>query len=1146
MREICMSGSMSGVWRRSHGRTSEAPPNERGGNRYVRPTVTAPHLDSTNDQTVLSLAGIINNTGTINLDQESTSGSTQLRLASQTVTLTGVGGKVTMSNNGLNEIFGYGGGYGYNRLINVNNTISGAGQLGVGSLTLVNQAAGVINANQAAGLLVAGQLILNTSNSILTNAGLLESTNTGGLLIQNTAVNNAGGTVLATGASSFVDLGASTIQGGTLLTAAGGTIETVSASGLDGITNGVLNNKGIVLVNSQTRLDLAGVINNTGTINVDQEGNSGSTSIRLTSQEVTLTGTGKVLLSPNALNQIYSSSGSNTLINVNNTIAGAGQLGAGQLTLVNQAAGNINANQAVALTLNTGSNLDTNTGTLQDTGTGGLVIQSTAVNNAGGTIQAAGAGAHVDLVSAYIEGGILKTSGGGMIQTLDRGSALDGITSGILNNQGTIQIVDNTSLGLVGTINNTGSIIAASAGSNTEVRVNSQTVTLQGGGKLVMSNNVNNRIFTNNTDFKLVNVNDVISGAGQIGAGTALSLVNQSLINAYQSAALIVNTGAALAVNTGTMQATGTVVLNGGLVLQSTVNNAGGTIQALGPLAHVNLDGGYIEGGTLNTTGGALIMTVSTGSLDGITTGAVTNKGSVLVNDHATLNLYGTINNTGTIKENATSGTGNTDIRVGGQKVILSGAGQFVMTDNPNNRVYGSSATNTLINQGNTIRGAGQFGVGQMEFINQSGTVQATGGNALLVNLGSGNGVNGAGAFMLATGAGGMVLASGIFTNNVVMEADDGSSFTFQSAAVNTNLNEGDLVGGSWRAVAVGHGATLSMTGGPIVTDAAFIVLSGAGSVVQAGSGSGGTPYTPLEQTLTTIAATTTTGGWLKVLAGRGYSSPENLSDNGTVLLQGGTFQTASLIVGGGGLLQGYGTVNDAPANNGKIEALPRPVEGHRQHQRNRQPADRQRGDAGTRRCVGRDRALRPRCGRHAEVRHLDQLHRRHRRPHPRRRHRSRRHHGCDQGHVEYNPRQADHHVRGQYPGLYGRGSGHRPHVEPLRHQQRWRHRHQPHAGDRSRYRQHCPGRSVRRLVNRCWESDHQFRRHRSELERRHQQLQHRHQLDPGNRAECRHGRRHHAGQRRGRLLDRQHDGHADHGCNRRAGGRRRHVRGDQ
>src|SRR6266851_1576846 len=38
---------MSGMWRRSHGGTIEAPPDERGGNRYVLPNATAPHLDST-------------------------------------------------------------------------------------------------------------------------------------------------------------------------------------------------------------------------------------------------------------------------------------------------------------------------------------------------------------------------------------------------------------------------------------------------------------------------------------------------------------------------------------------------------------------------------------------------------------------------------------------------------------------------------------------------------------------------------------------------------------------------------------------------------------------------------------------------------------------------------------------------------------------------------------------------------------------------------------------------------------------------------------------------------------------------------------------------------------------------------------------
>src|SRR5262249_50634724 len=158
-------------------------------------------------------------------------------------------------------------------------------------------------------------------------------------------------------------------------------------------------------------------------------------------------------LSNNSANQIFGNNGAFWLINETNTIDGAGQLGAVQLTLVNEAL--IDATETTALVVNTQGNTIVNSGTMQASATGGRVIQNTGVDNTGGTIQALVAGSHVDLAGGTIMGGTLKTANGGVIRTVGGNGGLDGITFGTLNNTGTVVVSDQTIMFLAGTINNT-------------------------------------------------------------------------------------------------------------------------------------------------------------------------------------------------------------------------------------------------------------------------------------------------------------------------------------------------------------------------------------------------------------------------------------------------------------------------------------------------------------------------------------------------------------------------------------------------------------------------------------------------------------------------------------------------------------------
>ena len=72
-------------------------------------------------------------------------------------------------------------------------------------------------------------------------------------------------------------------------------------------------------------------------------------------------------------------------------IAGAGAIGAGELTVINAAGGLINANTSSILTLDTGGAVITNNGTIESTGSGGLTIDSAIASSGqidafGGTV----------------------------------------------------------------------------------------------------------------------------------------------------------------------------------------------------------------------------------------------------------------------------------------------------------------------------------------------------------------------------------------------------------------------------------------------------------------------------------------------------------------------------------------------------------------------------------------------------------------------------------------------------------------------------------------------------------------------------------------------------------------------------------------
>ena len=172
----------------------------------------------------LPLSGLIENTGVIALN--STGGETDLQLIQSGATLHG-GGQIVLSDSDANIISGTSPSVTLN---NEDNTISGAGQLGNGELSLAN--AGTINAtgNHA--------LDIDTGSNIVLNSGVLEASGSGGMTVASAVANSGilwahGATLTLQGAVS--GNGTATIDGtGTLDFEASSTANVVFGSGAAG------------------------------------------------------------------------------------------------------------------------------------------------------------------------------------------------------------------------------------------------------------------------------------------------------------------------------------------------------------------------------------------------------------------------------------------------------------------------------------------------------------------------------------------------------------------------------------------------------------------------------------------------------------------------------------------------------------------------------------------------------------------------------------------------------------------------------------------------------------------------------------------------------------------------------------------------
>ena len=276
-------------------------------------------------------------------------------------------------------------------LTNSAGTIRGSGQVGYGGLSVLNQANGIIQAD------VSGQLLYLNGSGTFTNNGLMRAQGGGTLILDgsSSAVFNNNATIRSENGSDVSILFSKIV---------GGTLNNTGSTGTLTLNNGTLRDvtiaAGSTVTTGATRPgSLENTLVNHGTLapNAQQ-------SIFIASN-TTLSGGGVVVLA--SINSVITNTGSNrTLTNNDNVLRGTGQIGYDSLSVINGAAGIIQADvSGQTLHLN-GSGTFTNSGLMLATNGATLYFSGTgAVTNSGGTLRVS------PTSTIKGDGGIVQTAG---------------------------------------------------------------------------------------------------------------------------------------------------------------------------------------------------------------------------------------------------------------------------------------------------------------------------------------------------------------------------------------------------------------------------------------------------------------------------------------------------------------------------------------------------------------------------------------------------------------------------------------------------------------------------------------------------------------------------------------------------------------